>query len=72
MMGRVEQAGIVTLTGQAAEVVVHLVRVTVQQIGRLGDPQLTQIARDGRADVWDVFEAAGITTSLCRRGGWYW
>jgi hypothetical protein len=35
---RVEQAGIVTLAGQAAEVAVHLVGVTAQQIVGLGNP----------------------------------
>jgi hypothetical protein len=46
----------VRLTGQAADVVVHLEEITVKQIGRLGDPQLPKISGDSGADVRDVFE----------------
>ena len=49
-----------TLTGQAAKVVVHAVRVTVQQIGRLGDSQLTKVGGDGGADIRNVFEKDDI------------
>jgi len=58
---RVQQAGIMTLARDAAEVVVHGIGITARQLGRPFDPQLAQIGGDCWADVGDVFEPCQIT-----------
>ena len=56
----VEQARVVALARDPAKLVVHGIRITLQQIGGHRDPQLAKISADGRADVGDVFETSNI------------
>src|SRR6185437_12658583 len=58
----VEQARVVALAGDSAEVVVHHKRVTSRQLARRGDPQPAKITGNGRADVGDVFQSCQFTT----------
>ena len=48
---RVQQARIVALPGKAAQIVVHRIWVTSQQLGGRGNSQLAQAGGDGGADV---------------------
>jgi hypothetical protein len=63
---RVQQARIVALSGDAAEVVVQPIRITSRQLARRRDPQLAQIGSDGRADVRDVFQVSDLSHCLGR------
>src|SRR5579871_5655311 len=59
----VEQARVVALAGEAAQFVVHHIRITPRQLGGRGDPQLAKVSGDGGADVGDVFEGGDISKS---------
>ena len=55
---------IVALAGQAANFIVHRIRITSQQVDGQRDPQLTKFSGDGRADVRNVFKACKTLTLL--------
>ena len=60
---RVQQARVVALPGYPAQVVVHRIRITPQQIDGLHYPQLAKLTGDGGADVRDVFETGNILSA---------
>jgi hypothetical protein len=47
----------VALAGDAAQIVVHRIRITPRQLAGRRDAQLTQISCNGGADVGDVLQA---------------
>ena len=60
----VQHARIVALAGQAAQLIVHRVGVTSEQIGGPGDSQLREIGSDGGTDVGNLFETDDIGPGL--------
>jgi hypothetical protein len=57
----VEQAWVMALAGDAAQVVVHHIRVTSQQFVGRRDPQPEQIGGDSGADVRNVFQTNDLS-----------
>jgi hypothetical protein len=54
----------VALVGDAAQVIIHRIRVTPQQLGRRRDPQPAKISGDGRTDVRNAYRARDLCQDL--------
>jgi hypothetical protein len=57
----VEQARIVPLSGDTAQVIVHRIRITSRQLGRQRYTQPAQITGDGCADVGNVLQTSNVS-----------
>src|SRR5262245_18603859 len=62
---RVEQARIVAVPSDSAQIVIHRIRITSRQIGGHADSQQAKVGGDGGTYIREVFETGKLLPPFC-------